>query len=83
MNKICLSILAVFLTAVTFSDHALSADSTALANAVVSAPDRSPEDRALDAGRKPAEFLVFLGVQPGWHRCWAVLGHALSGEPLR
>jgi len=66
MNKICLSLLAVFLTATIFSEPALSADSSALANAVVSAPDRSPEDRALDAGRKPAELLVFLGVQPGW-----------------
>jgi predicted methyltransferase len=38
----------------------------ALANGVVAAPDRSPEDRALDAGRKPADLLAFLGVQPGW-----------------
>jgi predicted methyltransferase len=33
--------------------------------AVVAAPDRSAEDRALDEGRKPAELLAFLGVQPG------------------
>jgi predicted methyltransferase len=32
---------------------------------VVSAPDRSPEDRALDAGRHPAELLAFAGVAPG------------------
>jgi len=67
MNRVCLSFLAVFLATANLSEHALSEDSTALANAVVAAPDRSPEDRALDAGRKPAELLVFLGIQPGWH----------------
>jgi predicted methyltransferase len=49
-----------------FPNLALSEDSTALANTVVAAPDRSPEDRALDAGRKPAALLAFLGIQPGW-----------------
>ena len=33
--------------------------------AVVDAPDRTEKDRALDAGRKPAEMLEFLGVKPG------------------
>jgi predicted methyltransferase len=33
--------------------------------ALVAAPDRSPEDRKLDGGRRPAETLAFLGVQPG------------------
>ena len=49
-----------------FPALALSEDSISLANAVVSASDRSPEDRALDGGRKPAALLAFLGVQPGW-----------------
>jgi predicted methyltransferase len=31
----------------------------------VDAADRSPEDKALDAGRKPAEMLTFAGVAPG------------------
>jgi predicted methyltransferase len=31
----------------------------------VAARDRSPEDRALDAGRHPAEMLAFFDVQPG------------------
>ena len=34
---------------------------------VVDAPDRSAGDRALDAGRKPAELLAFAGVRPGMH----------------
>jgi len=33
--------------------------------AIVSAKDRSDEDRKLDAGRHPAELLSFLGVAPG------------------
>jgi predicted methyltransferase len=59
-------LLAAFLATASLSEHALSQDSMALANAVVAAADRSPEDRALDAGRKPAELLAFLGIQPGW-----------------
>jgi predicted methyltransferase len=33
--------------------------------AVVEAPDRTPEDRALDAGRHPRELLAFLALRPG------------------
>ena len=35
------------------------------AQTVVAAADRSDADRALDAGRKPAELLSFFGVGPG------------------
>jgi predicted methyltransferase len=34
-------------------------------HAAVDAPDRSPEDRALDAGRQPARMLAFFGIGPG------------------
>jgi len=33
--------------------------------AAVDAPDRSEADRALDAGRKPAEVFEFFGIRPG------------------
>src|SRR5262245_16427815 len=33
--------------------------------AAVDAPDRSAEDRALDAGRQPARTLAFFGIRPG------------------
>ncbi len=33
--------------------------------AVVDAPDRSADDKTLDAGRDPAEMLAFFGVKPG------------------
>src|SRR5256885_13636905 len=42
-----------------------SVDESARLKAVVDAPDRTPEDRALDAGRKPAETLAFLQISPG------------------
>ncbi|MBI3770430.1 MAG: class I SAM-dependent methyltransferase [Deltaproteobacteria bacterium] len=33
--------------------------------AIVDAPDRSADDRALDGGRHPAELLAFIGAGPG------------------
>lgn len=33
--------------------------------AIVDAPDRSEADRAIDAGRHPAELLAFYGIAPG------------------
>lgn len=36
-----------------------------MARAVVGAPDRSPDDRALDAGRHPDQLLAFIGARPG------------------
>src|SRR4051812_5894531 len=35
------------------------------AQGIVAAPDRTPEDRALDPGRKPAETLSFVQLSPG------------------
>ena len=37
----------------------------ALASAIANIPGRSEEDAARDAGRKPAEVLAFLGLEPG------------------
>src|SRR6266436_874959 len=37
----------------------------ALAKEVLSAPDRLDRDREMDAHRKPAQMLVFFGVEPG------------------
>jgi predicted methyltransferase len=33
--------------------------------AAIDAADRTPEDRALDAGRKPGELVAFAGIRPG------------------
>lgn len=66
MRQVTLALLALSLGFACTAGIAWSQDSTAAAKSVVSAADRSPEDRALDAGRKPAELLSFLGIQPGW-----------------
>lgn len=66
MRHLVASLFAALITTTAFATHAVAADPAALAKAVVEAPDRSEPDRALDAGRKPAELLAFIGVQPGW-----------------
>jgi len=40
-------------------------DIPAAIRAAVDAPDRSDADKALDAGRHPAEMLAFFGIAPG------------------
>ena len=50
--------------------------------AAVDAPDRSPEDRALDAGRKPAELLSFFGIQPGMRVAEIAAGGGYTAELL-
>src|SRR5262245_45075078 len=42
-------------------------DVSAEIHAAVAAKDRTPADRALDAGRHPAETLAFFGIAPGMH----------------
>jgi len=66
MRRFGLLLLGVLLGVTAPSSPALSENAMSLATAVVADADRSPEDRALDAGRKPAEMLAFLGIQPGW-----------------
>jgi predicted methyltransferase len=44
---------------------ASSAQAPADSAAIVAATDRSDADRALDAGRHPAEMLAFFGIRPG------------------
>jgi predicted methyltransferase len=44
---------------------ATNAVPSAALRAIVDAPDRSPDDRTLDAGRHPAELLAFIGARPG------------------
>jgi len=62
--SILLAILAACATSKGASDKP-AADDGARLKAIVDAPDRTPEDRALDAGRKPAETLAFLQLRPG------------------
>ena len=50
--------------------------------ATVAAPDRSPEDKALDAGRHPAELLAFLGIEPGMKVAEIAAGGGYTSELL-
>ncbi|HUS26971.1 MAG TPA: SAM-dependent methyltransferase [Kofleriaceae bacterium] len=42
-----------------------AADTSEPIKAAIAATDRSPEDRALDAGRKPGEVFTFFKIAPG------------------
>lgn len=52
------------------------------AQTVVAAADRSDADRALDAGRKPAELLAFTGVGPGMRVADLAAGKGYTAELL-
>lgn len=48
----------------------------------MAAPDRSAEDRALDAGRKPDLMLAFFGIKPGMKVAEIGAGGGYTGELL-
>jgi predicted methyltransferase len=50
--------------------------------AIVSAADRSDDDKALDAGRHPAEMLAFLGISPGMNVADLAAGFGYTTELL-
>ena len=59
-----------------------SVEASVDASGVVGAKDRSEADRALDAGRKPAEFLLFLGAKPGMKAAELFAGGGYTTELL-
>ena len=61
---------------------AAPAGATGQSAQVVDAGDRSAEDRALDAGRHPAELLSFLGVRPGMRVAELGAGGGYTAELL-
>jgi predicted methyltransferase len=60
-----LKTFALALTLSTVAAPAIAAASTPTIAAAVAASDRSPNNVKLDAGRKPAQVLPFLGLKPG------------------
>ena len=50
--------------------------------AIVDAPDRTSEDKALDAGRHPAETLAFFGIAPGMKVAEIAAGGGYTTELL-
>jgi predicted methyltransferase len=57
-------------------------DAPPRATAIVDAPDRTPEDRALDAGRRPQALLTFLDARPGMRVAELVSGAGYTAELL-
>lgn len=57
-------------------------DPRARADAIVAAPDRSAEDRALDEGRSPAKLLTFFGIGPGMRVAEISAGGGYTAELL-
>jgi predicted methyltransferase len=45
--------------------HAAGQPSSIVSNAVLTSPDRTPDNVKLDESRKPAELLQFFGLKPG------------------
>lgn len=65
-----MTLRALIFVALAACAHAPSPSTNAalgydVAQAAVAMPDRSEADRALDAGRKPAQTLSYFGVHPG------------------
>jgi len=52
------------------------------ARAIIQAPDRSADDRALDAGRHPAELLAFIGAKSGMRIAEIGSGYGYTAELL-
>ncbi len=50
--------------------------------AIVAAADRSADDKAMDAGRRPAETLAFFGVAPGMKVAEIAAGRGYTTELL-
>lgn len=62
--------------------HATNVDVTPAVRAAVDAPDRSTDDRALDAGRHPAETLSFFRIAPGQRVAELFAGGGYTAELL-
>jgi predicted methyltransferase len=58
-------VLAACASSTASSNKNAAPDARARAQSLVDAPDRTDRDRALDAGRKPADTLAFVQVSPG------------------
>src|SRR5688500_15269478 len=59
-----------------------ASEASAAVRSAVDAADRSPEDKALDAGRKPAELLSFFGIAPGMRVAEIAAGGGYTAELL-
>jgi predicted methyltransferase len=70
VKRLLAALAAALLLSACGKDHAAPADAKAqpvpaAIQAIVSAPDRTDDDRQLDGGRHPGEMLAFFGITPG------------------
>jgi predicted methyltransferase len=72
----------LFALVLSAAGAALAEEIPAPVQAAVAAADRSADDRALDAGRKPAELLAFLGIRPGMRVAELGAGGGYTAELL-
>jgi predicted methyltransferase len=72
----------LFIGCATTQTTPSASDARTRAEQIVAAPDRTPEDRALDPGRKPVETLLFLQVRPGMHVAELGAGGGYTAELL-
>jgi predicted methyltransferase len=61
------------------NDQAKAAVPAAISDAIAAA-DRSPEDRALDEGRQPAQLFSFFGIEPGMRVAELAAGGGYTAE---
>jgi predicted methyltransferase len=66
----------------TSEKHVTQIDVSPALRAIVDAADRDPEDKVLDAGRKPAELLAFAGIKPGMKVADIAAGGGYTSEIL-
>ena len=65
MRTACVAAALLFVGCAGAQKGPSEGDARARAQQIVDAADRTPEDRALDPGRKPVDTLPFLQVRPG------------------
>ena len=80
--RLALAAVPLLAAACVTRSHRVPAPIPAAIVAAVEAPDRSAEDRALDAGRRPAELLAFFGVAPGMRVAELSAGRGYTAELL-
>lgn len=59
------SLLTLLCVLLAGASPSRAADANPALSAALASPDRPAEDRARDAGRKPAGVIAFLGIEPG------------------
>ena len=82
MRIACATAALLFVGCATAQSAPSGSDTRSRAQQIVDAPDRTPEDRQLDPGRKPVETLAFLQLKPGMRAAELGAGAGYTTELL-